>query len=276
LFRKDSRYFAVFSFFGENIGTMSSIAKSLEAGRFCLPTPAGSINYSLFRKAYRRTLTISVRPDGEVRVSAPKLLPDSEIQRFILQKSGWITEKLKEISGHQAKLAVRKYENGQELLFLGKKYPLRVFPGERIKRPEIVFDGSGWQVNVPAGLEKDTAQALIRAGFEKWYKEQAREMFPGRIFHFARLMRLDPQKIAVKTQRRSWGSCSFRHRSVNLNWQLVMAPPATLDYVVVHELAHLAHPNHSSRFWRKVEEIVPEPKTHKLWLKEHRLEMILP
>lgn len=231
--------------------------------------------FQLKRSSRRRTLALSVTPTAQVRVLAPHFLPESEIRRFIQEKSAWVLRKVEESRAHQQFLAARQYRDGQEFLFLGKAYPLHILSQER-GRPVIEFDGRAWLVRVFPREAQEIAEKKIKKLFLEWYKEQARELFPGRIFHYARLMQLDPAKIAVKTQKRSWGSCSHRNRSINLNWQLVMAPLEVIDYVVVHELAHLIQPNHSRNFWQEVAKVFPDYPARKQWLNKNRLTMILP
>jgi predicted metal-dependent hydrolase len=89
-------------------------------------------------------------------------------------------------------------------------------------------------------------------------------------------MGTEPLKIAVKTQKRIWGSCHPRTKTINLNWMLVLAPLEVIDYVVVHELSHLDVPNHSRRFWKRVSGVMPDYRRQVQWLKEHAAEMVMP
>jgi predicted metal-dependent hydrolase len=90
-----------------------------------------------------------------------------------------------------------------------------------------------------------------------------------RVTVYSELMQLFPKKVAVKDQRRRWGSCSARTGALNLNWRIVMAPPQVVDYVVVHELSHIKHPNHSPAFWSLVAQFVPDYKARRKWLRQH-------
>ena len=105
---------------------------------------------------------------------------------------------------------------------------------------------------------------------------QAKEILGSRIFHYARKMQVEPKSISIKDQKRIWGSCQYRKQSINLNWRIVMSPLDVLDYVIVHELSHLVVPDHSKRFWRKVEDILPNYKQSRQWLKQNQRSMLLP
>ena len=109
----------------------------------------------------------------------------------------------------------------------------------------------------------------------QWYRRQAEEILGSRLFHYARLIGVEPKKIAVRTQKRLWGNCDYRTRTIHLNWQIVLAPLEVMDYVVVHELCHLIVPNHSKRFWQRVEKTMPDFKKHKQWLKDHAVDMVV-
>ncbi len=124
------------------------------------------------------------------------------------------------------------------------------------------WDG-GSRVRLLVQAATDPIKAL-----ETWLRHQARQDIEARLAQRSVEMRQQPRCIYIRDQRTRWGACS-RLGNLSFNWRLVMAPPAVLDYVVVHELAHLAEPNHSPRFWLLVAAFCPEFKRHKAWLREH-------
>ena len=140
----------------------------------------------------------------------------------------------------------------------------------------MTFDGFKWVVRIPRHLSLAERQEDIKERLIQWYRLQAKEILGGRVFHFARIMKLGPQEIHVKTQKRLWGCCNYHKQTISLNWQIVMAPLAVVDYVVVHELCHLKIPNHSKQFWQKVEEVLADYQRHRSWLKINAEEMVLP
>lgn len=235
----------------------------------------GTIPYALYRSSRRRTMEIRVTDELEVRVVAPRHTPEKEIRSFILEKARWISLRMEEARQVRETLARRMYDPGCEFLFLGKKYPLRITQGLH-RRARLDFDGSGWHALVPAGLDTDRRRAEIKDRLIAWYREQAGEVFGGRIFHFARRMNLEPNKIVVKSQKKLWGSCLCQEKAIHLNWQLIMTPLEVVDYVVVHELSHLLVPNHSARFWRIVRRVLPDYLSRQKWLKIHAVDMLLP
>ena len=108
------------------------------------------------------------------------------------------------------------------------------------------------------------------------YKRQqaAKDYFPKRAAYYLPFTGGSFQRITIRDQKTRWGSCSARG-TLSFNWRLMLAPPAVLDYVVVHELCHLTHMNHSPAFWALVESVCPDYRIHRKWLKEHGQELIL-
>ena len=155
---------------------------------------------------------------------------------------------------------------------MGKECSLNIVEYNQ-KSVEINFDGSQWDIYLPQQtLQNGYAQA-IKEKLIEWYRLQAKEILGGRVFHFARILGVEPQEIAVRTQKRLWGSCHPKNRKIHLNWQIVLSPREVIDYVVVHELCHLLVPNHSKQFWRKVEKVLSDFKQRRAWLREHGWQM---
>lgn len=169
----------------------------------------------------------------------------------------------------------KKFDQGGEFLFLGHYYPLEVVPGTG-KRVQIGFSGQQWYVYVPQALEGIDREARIREKLYQWYRQQAEEIIGGRIFHFSRIIGVRPEKIAIRSQKRMWGCCDYTRKVIHINWQIILSPMLVVDYVVIHELCHLIHPNHSRLFWREVERYMPDYVHYKNWLKENHTAMMLP
>ena len=109
---------------------------------------------------------------------------------------------------------------------------------------------------------------VTTAGFQAHVRELAGQELPARCSELARLHAVDIVGVQVRDQRSRWGACSPR-RAITLNWRLVQMPPAVSDYVMLHELAHVRHPNHSRRFWREVERLCPAWRESERWLRRH-------
>ena len=103
---------------------------------------------------------------------------------------------------------------------------------------------------------------------QRLYRDKARDIFEQKVSYYARMMGVSYGRIAIRDQKTRWGSCSGEG-NMNFNWRLIFAPAGVLDYVVVHELAHRKEMNHSPRFWRVVEDTMPEYRKYQKWLKEN-------
>ena len=113
-----------------------------------------------------------------------------------------------------------------------------------------------------------------RTALEKRYINAAKEYFPKRVAYFQQFTGGTYNRITIRDQKTRWGSCSARG-TLSFNWRLMLAPPAILDYVVVHELCHLTHMDHSPAFWQAVGKVYPDYRTARKWLKDHEQELVL-
>ncbi len=118
--------------------------------------------------------------------------------------------------------------------------------------------------NVPVQREKTPSEKRLEA----IYRKAAREYFPKRVSHYARMLGVTYGKISIRDQKTRWGSCSSEG-NLSFNWRLILAPPDVLDYVVIHELCHRKEMNHSKEFWALVESHMPEYKERRKWLREN-------
>ena len=238
-------------------------------------TNGTSFPFLLKKSPRRRTLSITINENGNVHVSVPFHTQPQRVQKFLNEKEDWILKGLAWTQKNKMILEKKSYSSGKEFLFLGHKYPLLVEYKVRCK-PNIAFDGSAWNVFLPEDQTKEEEEISVKNMLLRWYREQAEEILGGRVFNYSRIMKLDPRKIIIRSLKRVWGNCDFRTQTITFNWQIILSPMEVVDYVVVHELCHLVVPNHSRRFWKKVEQIMPVYKKHSRWLKENHGEMALP
>jgi len=218
-----------------------------------------TINYAIIRRPKRKTASIVIRSDNRVEVLAPSRMPVALIARFVQDKSDWIHRKLHFNREIRAAYTPKQFCHGEQFHFLGKAYALRLQPGKRamiLREHELL-------VSHPGPNPRITARQICR-----WYRQQAEIHFQARSRFFASVIGKRPQSVAVKAYKSRWGSCHHDGR-IYFNWRLIMAPGWVIDYVVVHELCHLIHPNHSKQFWLLVQSIYPSHKAAKSWLNIH-------
>lgn len=213
-------------------------------------------HYSLKRSS-RTSVGLRITQDG-LSVSAPYRMPAHLIESILLEKSAWILKKLEEAKPHPA----LRWEDGEEITFLGKTYLLRIGDSPR-KRVELL-DGF-----VDVGL-RDSSPERVAAMVETWYKKRAVECFAERVAHYCARLGLEEPRLFLSSAKTRWGSCNSK-REVRLNWRLVKLPIELIDYVVVHELSHLVEMNHSKAFWETVERACPDYRKARQELRRIRL-----
>lgn len=221
-----------------------------------LTLPEGVLTVAIKRRA-RKTVGISIR-DGKVELAAPPHVPHERLIALLDARRDWIVRHWR---NQQAKLVEAQVLPASIDCF-GLPLALLAEPGAR---REVRRTAAGLVVR---GADPHTERELYQRLVAGWVKREAGREFGGRVLAWAERMGRQPSTLALTSARRRWGSCSASG-AVRLNWRLLMAPPAVLDYVIVHELAHLVHLNHSDAFWREVERWMPDWPHWRQWLKQH-------
>ncbi len=201
-----------------------------------------TIAYRVVRSSRRRrTMQISLRAEDGVTVRVPLRMPEAHVRSFVEERADWIVKRLLELS---AASPPRPLVTGAVLPFLGEwlRLELREDAGPTV-------DATNGALTV--GCPSPGSEPLLRAVLTRWYAERASEVLRTTVARWAVVTGIEPRRVIVKDQRRRWGSCGA-DGTVRFNWRLVMAEPALIDLVVVHELAHLKHRNHSPAFWAEV------------------------
>jgi predicted metal-dependent hydrolase len=208
------------------------------------------ISYTLKRSGRRRSIGLRIDERG-LTVNVPLRASEKWLHSVLQDKADWVVEKL---DSWQAKKAPPIcWAEGARIPFRGEEFTLRLAPRARGAVPQL----QGEILHVPAGVEAEAAR--IEKSVTQWYRGEALRVFAECVEHFAPLLQVTPREIKLSAARTQWGSCTA-HGVVRLNWQLVKMPLHLIDYVVVHELAHLVEMNHSPAFWRVVESVCPDYK----------------
>lgn len=199
-------------------------------------------------KSKRKTITILVR-DGRVQVRAPKKVSENRIEDFVVSKEAWISKQVqKQLANKNAKDSF-KLSADSNVLFLGKEIPLaQVLP------EGTLFDSS-------------PSHDRLMQELKFFYRQKAHSVVHKKIEYWSEIMGFVPAKVGITGARTRWGSCNARG-NLNFSWYLIMATEGQIDYVVIHELAHLKEMNHSRKFWAIVEKHMPDYKEKRTGLKE--------
>ncbi len=216
------------------------------------------LDATIKRSAKQRKLTITVERDRSVVVHAPVDTSAEKIADVVKSKRQWIYEK----TGHAQKYEEphppgKELVSGEAALYLGRNYKIEVVDGGVT---EVHFDHKFLVPRRQAAKRKEVLR--------EWYLTKAKEKILPRVERHARELGVDYATAKIVDNRYRWGSCTVKD-NVNFNWRLIKAPMFVIDYVIVHELAHLIEANHTPRFWNIVRTQAPTMDKAKAWLKEH-------
>jgi predicted metal-dependent hydrolase len=230
------------------------------------------IDYTLRRSDRARHTRLTIRPDGEVVVTLPSRAPDRWASDMVRARADWIDRHLVRLAAARERLAARPTLGaGRGVSLGGLEHAVEVVHPEGTRRRSRVVhddvDGAMLRIELGDGETRSVAAIL-----ETWLRGEARQVIVRRMVVRARDLAVEPTAVAIRDQRSRWGSAS-RHGTLSFSWRLVMAPTAVLDYVVVHELAHLRHFGHGPAFWRIVREAVPDADIARRWLRLHEGEL---
>lgn len=215
------------------------------------------MDYQIKRSSRSLSLRISINAKAEVVVSAPKFMPEFMIRKFVEAQKTWIETNLTKVKKNQIPVKTN------ELYIFDKKY--QVVINDQAEKMGIFVRGEKIFVN---NLSKKS-QAKIKQQIEDFLKKTASKYIATRAQILAKQMNINYQRISLRQQSSRWGSCSSKG-NLNFNWRLVHYPPAIIDYVIIHELAHRLEMNHSKKFWAIVKKHDREYLIHKGQLRKKR------
>lgn len=219
------------------------------------------LTYQLVRSRKRKkTLSLTVKPEGIVVIQAPYPVPQAEIDGFFRRKLPWIRQKLATLALQVPREIPRNdtLVDGDRALFLGIAYPV-IIDGINLNGGNLTFDGSRF-------ILSPSAAASGKDSLRNWYQQAASSFLPDRVRAYEGIIGCNCRSVRISRARSRWGSCSVDNR-LAFSWRLMMAPPPVIDYVVVHELAHILEKNHSTRFWSLVGKIYPDYRNQRRWLR---------
>ncbi len=209
----------------------------------------------------RRTIELTLEADG-VRVAAPLRTPTAEIAEFVRSRIPWIQKhRTRRLPG-----VTPTFHDADSLPYLGRRLPLEVVPHPG-RDVQVSMNLLGLRLAVPARMAEADRPVEMQDALRAWYREHAVDVIRDRVQQWQALAGYGPSRVLVRDQRRRWGSCS-PDRTLRFNWRLVMLEPRLLDYVVVHELAHLVRPHHRPSFWAEVERLMPDYRARRSALRE--------
>lgn len=219
-------------------------------------------NYEI-KYTNRKTVNISVERDRSVIVRAPQGISAEKIECIVQSKKDWIIEKINHEQKYPAKLIPKEFVSGETLLYLGRNYQLLVVDNEI---DDVEFN----QRFIISKSNQKNANKLLK----DWYFERAKIKIEHQVKKYAKHLGVKYKEIKISDMKYRWGSCT-PNNVIIFNWKLIKAPMYVLDYIIVHELAHLIEPNHTPKFWNIVSIQIPQYGKCRNWLKQngHLLEI---
>lgn len=219
----------------------------------------------IYRK--RKTMSLEIKRDGIINVIAPNGLDKTFIVDKVKNKSDWIIKKLDEIEVLNNNRYIRSYESGDIFLYLGNEYILEVLVDKSTIGTSVSLENNKLIVRSNSN-NKDVIQRALK----NWYTDETLGIVKERINYYNLFFEDTVTSIKIKDQKSRWASCTYKNE-ILFNLRCSMMPIQIVDYIVVHEMCHMEHRNHSKDFYLAVERILPDYKERVKWLKNNGVRM---
>ena len=223
------------------------------------PRRIRDIDYQLLPGTTRATTDIVIERNGMIVVRAPEHYSPEQVDAVVESKRMWIYRNLAEWRDLNATAVTREFVSGESFLYLGGSYQLRLVSEQ--KSDLMLKDG---RFCLSRELIETSGIDGAKQAFEHFYTEKGLLRFQERVRYFAPKVGVKPAAVKVKDMGYRWASCGSSG-NLNFHWKCMMSPPKIIDYIVVHELCHFHHRNHSDAYWNEVDKILPDWRERKEW-----------
>lgn len=220
------------------------------------------LQFELRPSSQRKTVQITVDRGGELILSAPPHVEESYLRAFVIEKRFWIYTKLAEKERLQKTVPTKSFVDGEGFLYLGRSYRLKLVSNQ--DTPIKLLNGRF--------MLQHTSMTEGRNHLIDWYSSRAKVWLWHKIKDYVARMEVEPVGVKVQDLGYRWGSCG-KGNWLYFHWKTILLPPRIVEYVIVHELAHLHHPHHTPEFWQCVERAMPDYERRKIWLAEHGMDV---
>ncbi len=220
------------------------------------------LSFAVHRSDRRKTLQITVERTGALSIVAPSRAADQQLLEFVEEKLLWVHTKIAEKARLQQRAPIKEFVEGEGFLYIGKSYRLHLVEEQLV------------DLSLRSGrfLLRKASTHRAREIFVTWYTRRAQDWFERRVAEHANRMGVAVKEVNVQDLGYRWGSFGAGGR-VSFHWKAILLPPPIAQYIVVHELAHGLHPDHSADFWNKVEQQLPDWRFRKTWLAENGIQV---
>lgn len=227
-----------------------------------IPDEVLGLRVAVLRSARTTAALQIVGSDLQVRI--PHHLADERVAAILSQKRPWIRGKVAELR-RLPPPRTHELVSGESFPYLGRHYRLKVQQGHQVG---VCLSGGYLKATIRPTEQGEQRQARLQHYLQSWYRGRALERLQEKTSRYAQQIGVSPAGVTVRAFKARWGSCNSRGQLV-FNWHIIKAPHSIVDYVVIHELCHLIHANHSKAFWHHVGHHDPAHLAHRLWLKQH-------
>ena len=225
----------------------------------------GGIPVRITKKRIRHLHLYVKPPDGRVEATAPAWMSNREILAFLESREGWIREKHEEIA-RRPQPSEKQYTTGEKIPLWGEWYTLQVNENSRYTM-RLTEDGKIAFFTVRAGSDREHREAWLH----EWYRDQLAARLEERLALWSRITGLIPDSWQIKNMKTRWGTCNPGTGKLWFNLQLASRPPEALDYVVLHELAHLRVRDHGREFQAILDRYMPDWRMRKKRLNQSQM-----
>ncbi|MEY9867264.1 putative metal-dependent hydrolase [Peribacillus sp. B2I2] len=225
-----------------------------------------AIEYDIEYADDKKDVSIIVEWMEGIRLIAPKSITDEQINEVVRKKAPTILQKLKEVNEITEPPLPKEFVSGEKFKYLGRNYRLKVYKEEGLPKAKLAFIRGRFIATVPYGMDEYEKRKQLMELFRTWYLEHGKTKIQSRLKLYCAKMGVTPNDVQLKEQKMRWGTCTTEG-NIYLNWRIMLAPMSILDYVLVHEMAHLRFMNHSNDYWNFVRSILPDYEQRKEWLR---------
>ena len=227
------------------------------------PRKVRDIEYQLLPGSERTTTDIVIERDGTIVVRPPVNYTPEQADAVVESKRMWIYRNLAEWKDLNASAVAREWVNGETFLYLGSAYRLVL-----VSEQDCALQLKDGRFCLSRSLIEQGGTVAARQAFEQYFADKGAQRFAERVAYFAPKVGFVVAAIKVKDMGYRWASCGSSG-ILNFHWKCMMAPPRIIDYIVVHELCHFHHRNHSDAYWNEVDKVMPDYRERKEWLRKH-------
>ncbi len=227
------------------------------------------IDYQLLSGSERKTTDIIIERDGTIAVRPPNNYSPEQVDAVVESKRMWIYRNLAEWKDLNSTAVVREWVNGETFLYLGRSYRLSL-----VSEQDCDLKLKEGRFCLLRGLIEKGGSTSAKLAFEHYYTNKGIDRIRQRVKYFSDKVGVVPASVKIKDMSYRWASCS-KNDALIFHWKCMMAPPKIIDYIIVHELCHIHHRNHTDAFWNEVDKVMPDYRERKNWLKNNGANMDL-